>query len=202
MDDVLQASVRNLGAAVDELTDLSDVMRNDVYHSLQAFRDRPTTERQPLARAFVRSCWAYVEGVTFAIKRFTFSACVLGKQGLSVDDHEFLADMRFVVDIEGNAELQPAKTRTLGNVKRTFILSAQIFDLDWKPNFGCKGWEDLRDSLQVRHRVTHPKSVAEFAIEPIDIKIQIDGIAWFISSFNEYQESFLRKHPASAPSTS
>src|SRR2546430_6400549 len=123
MSQELQAAVRNLSVAVDELMGLSNIMRDDVFQILNALAK--DTESQMLGRAFVRSCWAYVEAVTFAVKRYTFSACQLGTVDLAPDDHAFLGDVRLIVDAEGSIAVQKDLTKTLDNVKRTFKLSAR-----------------------------------------------------------------------------
>ena len=171
-------------------------MRDDVFQILNALAE--DTESQMLRRAFVRSCWAYVEAVTFAVKRYTFSACQLGTVDLAPDDHAFLGDVRLIVDAEGNIAVQKDLTKTLDNVKRTFKLSARIFGVDWKPDFGSEGWRGFRDSLQIRHRLTHPKSVGEVTVSPEDMQTQREGIMWFIKCFNEYQESLFKHYATKA----
>lgn len=188
----MQTVIRNLTMVIDELLNLSHVLQGDAVQNYQAML--ADYENQVNRRSFVRSCWAYVEAVTFSVKQYTFSVCQMGTVNISQDDHAFLGDMLVVVDVEGNIQIQRDPTKTLANVKRTFRLSAQIFGVDWKPNFGSKGWENLRDSLQIRHRLTHPKSVAEVMVSSNDIQIQKDGIDWFVDCFHEYLESIL-KHP-------
>lgn len=196
MSEEIQAALRNLTLVVDELLSLSHVLQNDAIQNYQALL--VDFENQVHRRSFVRSCWAYVEAVTFSVKQYTFSVCQLGTVNISRDDHAFLGDMLLVVDVEGNIQIQRDPTKTLANVKRTFRLSAEIFDVDWKPNFGTRGWESLRESLQIRHRLMHPKSVAEVMISSHEIQIQKDGIDWFVDGFSEYLESILKRHPAQA----
>lgn len=192
MSEKMQTAIRNLTLVVDELLTLSHVLQGDAVQNYQALL--ADYENQVHRRSFVRSCWAYVEAVTFSVKQYTYSVCQMGTVNISQDDHAFLGDMLVVVDVEGNIQIQRDPTKTLANVKRTFRLSAEIFGVDWKPNFGCQGWENLRNSLQIRHRLTHPKSVGEVMVSSNDIQVQKDGIDWFVDCFHEYLESIL-KHP-------
>jgi len=196
MSEKMQDALRNLALVVDELLNLSRVLQGDAIQNYQALL--ADYENQVIRRSFVRSCWAYVEAVTFSVKQYTFSVCQMGTVNISQDDQAFLGDMLVVVDVEGNIQIQRDPTKTLANVKRTFRLSAETFGVDWKPNFGSKGWENLRDSLQIRHRLTHPKSVAEVMVSSNDIQVQKDGIDWFVDCFNEYLESILKHHLAQA----
>lgn len=188
----MQDAFRNLTLVVDELLNLSNILQGDAVQNYQALL--ADYENQVHRRSFVRSCWAYVEAVTFSVKQYTYSVCQMGTVNISQDEYAFLGNMSVMVDIEGNIQIQRDPTKTLANVKRTFKLSSEIFELEWRLNFGSKGWENLRDSLQIRHRLTHPKSVAEVMVSPRDIQIQKDGIDWFVDGFNEYLQSILKRH--------
>jgi hypothetical protein len=147
-----------------------------------------------LRRAFVRGCWAYVEAIAFGIKRFTYASCQLGEVDLSPEVHEFLSEHRLLVDPDGYVQVKRVPAEPLENVKRAFKLSSEIFGLDWEPDFGDTGWRRLRESLEIRHRLTHPKRMAEVTVSDGDFQIQKEGIAWFIQLFNAFQETAHRRY--------
>jgi hypothetical protein len=137
-----------------------------------------------MRRALVRASWAHIEGTVFAVKRLLLRACDLGSVDLSAAEREFLSELLVIVDSAGNAKLESKWFDTLSNIKRTFKLDASHFDLDWRPDFGTGGWEQLIQFLDIRHRVTHPKSVEQLDLK--DSEAEIYRKAWASSmSFSQ-----------------
>lgn len=145
-----------------------------------------------MCRALVRGSWAHVEGTVFAIKRLLLRACDLGSVDLSATDRQFLSELVVVVDSAGNAKIENKWFDTLTNIKKTFKLAATHFDLDWKPDFSSAGWQLLIQLLEIRHRLTHPKSFEQLVLTPPEIDLYREGFAWFVELFNEFQSSMLR----------
>ena len=187
-----QAHSRNLGVALDELLRVTSVLRDDVVVLLDTFND--DWANQTLRRALVRASWAYVEGTTFAIKRFVLRACEFGGVDLSADEQAFLSEMIILVDTTGTATVENKWTNTLGNIKRTLKVASSRFDLDWKPDCGTKGWQKLIALLDMRHRVTHPKSGVELQISDTEVDVYRDAFSWFVETFNEMQLSLNRRY--------
>jgi hypothetical protein len=189
--ELLRAHSRNLGEARDELLHVSGVLRDDVTSLLDAFNEDWSI--QPMRRALVRASWAHIEGTVFAVKRLLLRACDLGGVDLSARDREFLSELLIIVDSAGNAKLESKWFDTLSNIKRTFKLAASRFDLDWRPDFGTGGWEQLTQLLHIRHRLTHPKSVKQLDVKDSEAKIYREAFA-FVGVFNEFQSSMLRRY--------
>jgi hypothetical protein len=137
-----------------------------------------------------------IEGEVFCTKQFTLRACQLGDNSLSAEEHVFLSESRVIVDEEGAASLKHAHIDTLSNLKQTLKVAASKFDLDWAPNFSTQGWEKLALSLELRHRITHPKVAAELVVSECELDIHKDAFAWFLEAFNEFQSSLLRRYDA------
>ena len=192
MKEQVHAHSRNLGKTLDELLQVSSVLRDDVVSLLDVFQeDWPS---QPMRRALVRAAWAHIEGTVFAVKQLVLRACDLGSVELTASDREFLSELLIVVDSVGNAKLESKWCDTLTNVKKTFKLAAACFVLDWRPNFGTQGWQQIIELLEVRHRVTHPKSVEQLELTDEEVEVYRNAFAWFVQVFNEFQSSMLRGH--------
>lgn len=69
-----------------------------------------------------------------------------------------------------------------------------MFELGWIPDFGNQGWVQLRRSLDLRHRITHPKSTAELTITDDELDVHKSGFAWFWESFQKFQTMFQQKY--------
>lgn len=191
MTEPLPSFVRNLGKTLDEMLEVSGVLRQDIESLVAAYRHEWSS--QPLRRMFVRAYWSMIEGEAFCTKQFALCACELGNKSLSAEEHVFLSESRVIVDEEGTASLKHAHIDTLSNLKQTLKIAASNFDLDWAPNFSTQGWEKLALSLELRHRITHPKVAAELVVSESELDVHKDAFAWFLEAFNEFQASLLRK---------
>jgi len=135
-----------------------------------------------------------IEGVVFCVKRLTLRACELGTVGLPSDEHFFLSELQFIVDPAGEAKLETRRVDTISNIKRSLKIAGLRFDLPWKPVFGGTGWRDLAESLDIRHRLTHPKSTAECEVSDDDLTLHLAGYEWFIQSSNEFQLALVKRY--------
>jgi type I restriction-modification system DNA methylase subunit len=142
---------------------------------------------------FVRAYWSMIEGEVFCTKQFALRACELGDKSLSAEEHVFLSESHVIVNEEGAASLKHGHIDTLSNLKQTLKIAASKFDLDWTPNFSTQGWEKLALSLELRHRITHPKAAAELVVSESELDVHKDAFVWFLEAFNEFQASLLRK---------
>lgn len=192
MTEPLPSFVRNLGKTLDEMLEVSGILRQDIESLVAAYRHDWSS--QPLRRMFVRAYWSMIEGEVFCTKQFTLRACELGDKSLSAEEHVFLSESRVIVDEEGVASMKHKHIDTLSNLKQTLKIAASKFDLDWAPNFSTQGWEKLALSLELRHRITHPKVVAELVVSESELDVHRDAFAWFLEAFNEFQASLLRKY--------
>ena len=184
--------VHNLGKTLDEMRAVSGVLLQDIESLVAAYRHDWSI--QPLRRMFVRAYWSMIEGEVYCMKQFVLRACELGDKSLSAEEHVFLSESRVIVDEQGAASLKHAHIDALSNLKQTLKIAASKFDLDWVPNFSTQGWEKLALSLELRHRITHPKVAAELVVSESELDIHKDAFAWFLEAFNEFQASLLRKY--------
>lgn len=196
MTESLPSFAHNLGKTLDEQIRVFEVLRGDIESLLSAYRHDWTS--QPLRRIFVRACWSMIEGEVFCVKQLTLRACELGNKSLSAEEHVFLSEVRVLVDENGGAELKHVYNDTLPNLKRALKLAASKFELDWNPNFGTQGWEKLTRSLELRHRVTHPKISEELIISDSELEIHKDAFAWFLEVFQDLQVRLVQKYDGSS----
>lgn len=192
MTERLRSFAHNLGETLEELLQVSDTLRRDIESLVAAYRDDWSS--QPLRRMFVRASWSMIEGEVFCTKQFTLRACELGGKSLSAEEHVFLSETRVVVDENGAAALEHVHSDTLSNLKQTLKIAASKFELDWTPNFGTQDWEKLSRSLELRHRITHPKTTAELTISDSELDMHKDAFVWFLKAFNEFKSSLSRRY--------
>ena len=194
MTESLPSFVHNLGKTLDELLEVSGVLLQDIESLVAAYRHDWSI--QPLRRMFVRAYWSMIDGEVFCTKQFALRACELGCKSLSAEEHVFLSESRVIVGEKGAASLKHVHIDTLSNLKQTLKIAASKFELDWAPDFSTQGWEKLALSLELRHRITHPKTAAELIVSDSELDIHKDAFAWFLEAFNEFKSSLLRRYAA------
>jgi len=197
MDDQLRTALTRLSAVTDDWLGLSDILRTDGRIILESLLT--DSENQTLRRSFVRACWAYVEAITFSVKKFMLTACQFGSDRFTVEEQVFLASQRLVVDPEGEVAVYREPVNALENVKRTFRLAARVLDTEWTPDFGVEGWQRLRKAIQIRHRLTHPKTVAEVNVSDDDFDDLKQGISWFIQMITAFDTAVLARYGQNEP---
>jgi len=194
MTEPLPSFVHNLGKTLNEMLEVSGVLRQDIESLVAAYGH--DWSGRPMRRMFVRASWSMIEGEVFCTKQFALRACELGGKSLSAEEHVFLSETRVVVDENGAASPKHVHIDTLSNLKRALKVAVSKFELDWAPSFSTQGWEKLARSLELRHRITHPKTTAELTISDSELDIHKDAFAWFLEAFNEFQSSLLRRYVA------
>lgn len=170
------------------------MLREDIQRLLNKFAD--DWDDQTLRRLLVRSCWAYIEAVVYGLRQVTLAACTLGSVDISARTRSFLSETTIVVNSSGEARIELVRTGTLKNIKLTLKLAAKHFDVEWRPNFGNEGWNQLRQSLELRHRLTHPKSARSLVVENDETESHRDAFLWFSRGFNNFLESLKTRHGA------
>lgn len=194
MNQELKSYARALAKPIDELLDANAALRDDIHRLLDVFNN--DWNDQTFRRLLVRTCWAQIEAVVFSLKQATLTACTLGSEELSVKTIAFLKETTIVVNSTGQARIEFVRTDTLKNIKLALKLASKYFDVAWKPNVSAQGWSQLRESLELRHRLTHPKSALSLFVEDSEAEAHRDAYLWFSGGFNDFLESLQTRHGA------
>lgn len=182
----------NLGKVLNEWFEVSNLLQKDIQNLVNAYQDDWSS--QPFRRMFVRSGWALIEGEVFCLKQLALRACELGGEILSADEHTFLSEVEMVADEKGRIWQRDVHEGSLENLKRALKIATSKFELEWTPDFGNQGWEQLRRSRDLRDRITHPKTAAELAISDDELDFQRTGFAWFLETILKFQTIFQEKY--------
>jgi hypothetical protein len=53
-----------------------------------------------------------------------------------------------------------------------------------RPGSGGNGWCSLQDAIKIRHRLTHPKTAADFILSDDELGTVSDGLNWFLTNLS------------------
>lgn len=143
-------------------------------------------------RTFVRALFAYIEGTTYAYKQ-TFLNLGLGAK-LSDAEKACLREETYSVNDRGEVVIQTATIRCLSNIRLAFAISRKVARSRHNLDISGEGWQCLRKSLVVRHRLTHPKKRSDLDVSDEEVEDAKTAFRWFTSNVNigmiEAYESF------------
>ncbi|MCC7113679.1 MAG: hypothetical protein IT520_04755 [Burkholderiales bacterium] len=194
MSHELRAYARTLARSLDELLDMNTLLREDINCLLDKFDSDWAS--QTFRRLVVRACWSHIEAVVFGLKQISLTAQNLGSGDISGKTRAFLEERQIVVNTVGDATIISVRADTIKNVKLTLKLAARLFDVSWQPQFSGSEWPLFRESVQIRHRITHPKSLKELEITDDEYDSHKTAYLWFTGGFTRFLESMLSKHGA------
>lgn len=175
MDDLKQIQASFDTALVGYLK-LSDSLTGEFNYLFEHHED---DQNQYWRRTFVRVSWSLVDGYIYALREMCRVLAPLRPDIIGKSDGDLLINDR---------------QETGDKIKSVLRLAVNIFDLSVPLNFGGSAWVAVRDSIEKRHNVVHPKSAATIFIADDEWKKQKDAIAWFISTFNSLDVALQNKY--------
>jgi hypothetical protein len=132
-------------------------------------------------RAYVRSVFAFIEGIVHHMKE---TASRIGFLFGHVNAYERTAldDVKVDIDAKGNITTKPLHPTFLNNIRFTFKISAKTIGSSFTLQTGGGGWEALRKALEVRNRLMHPKDIHRLEVTADELKASKKAFDWFLIS--------------------
>jgi len=152
-------------AAAADITDLQNRLRE---------HDNPTDRR-----ALVRSVFAFVESMLFALKQEALKHPAI----FSSSEVALLREESYELGDDGEARIRPAKLTLKRNLKFTFSSFAKAWRTRDRLELSGAGWQDFRSALRVRDRLMHPKSIADLDVSDEEIRAVNHTSVWFIGIY-------------------
>ena len=161
-----------------------------------------STKSQFWRRAFIRSAFALIEGTIHFQKVSAFSYHerntrpmhdlfqAMGHESpvsifadtIPTNELALLLDENTEITDKGTCRVKQAFPSMARNIKFTFHMLSRIFKISDEPNYAADGWRLLREGIEIRNRITHPKAFEEFDIADAEIEIIGKGCQWFLDS--------------------
>jgi len=142
-------------------------------------------------RAYVRAWFASIEGTCFVLKQKALEllASHLAEQNkrgvinVPAADFMFLDETDFQLGDDGNIKPRSARIRTLPNVLYTFQSIAKQIESTHTLSKG-NGWQAFQEAVNIRDRITHPKTGASLDITDEDLETIRRADHWFRGELN------------------
>lgn len=136
-------------------------------------------DQQPRRRNLVRSSFAAIEGLAWLLRSHILE---VGKQIGEIEPLEVLAlqDRSYAVGDSGKLR-ETAQYLPLKTAIRFALQLAKRIAPHLTIDFNQSGWASLQTAIDVRHRITHPKSEADLTVSDHDLTVVNDGLSWLLA---------------------
>lgn len=176
---------------LDEIQGMTRVLAGDVDrvqpllgdYSIQA---HVSDEQEGHRRFYVRAVFALIEAVVEQHKRLLLDLSSRGIAKLRSGVVEALSEKTFVVKDNGDVSQRDQFLQLERKLRAVYRAAAHCFQLELVVNFGDGGWESFRSALDIRDRITHPKTFEECHVEGDDLDTVDRGHTWFRALNNEF----------------
>lgn len=144
-------------------------------------------DEQGRRRNFVRASFAAIEGLVWLLRSHVLEvgnaigdlapleALALQDRGYAVGGDGVLREM---------PQYMPFKTAIKYTVRR-----AQAIAPGLAVDYGGEGWASLMAAVEVRHRITHPKTTEDLVIEEGDLAATSCGLGWLLATVEYSMQS-------------
>jgi len=145
-------------------------------------------------RAYVRALFAMVEGSVYLLKQTVLSAGVRSRSGLlSVGEYALLIEQSYDLNKKGEINEQVKFLRLPDNLRFTTNCLAKTFDCKLDLGVGGLNWDNFLTAIEIRNRITHPKSIGEFDISKQEVELVRSVSYWFNDIIAKATQSITEK---------
>ena len=162
-------------AAVDELKRVYSTLGADVDLALELGRRDPG---QFAHRTLFRTYFAFVEGLAFQLRNVTL-ASLQDTDFLTPGELALLREERFQLNRKGVPEARENFQSALPGLLFSIRCYAKNHGATYEPKTGDAGWDAMQKAVDIRDRLTHPKSAAGLEVTEDDSRQLAAAAAWW-----------------------
>lgn len=150
------------------------ILVGDVTVAENRMRDDDTPSHR---RELVRAVFAAVEGLLWQLKQDVLEHA---KDQLSHHEHAAMTEETYSVDARGSVNPTP-RFLPLTTSIRLVVCIVKRYRPTYNLDFGHIGWANLKDAVEVRNRLVHPKRLEDFSVSDEEIRKTLSGFAWMLA---------------------
>lgn len=159
-------------------------------------------DSQFFRRAYIRSVFASIEGITWLIKQVCLKAqSPKGPRRISLAEYALLSDQTYELKNNGEPSVQTKFLKLADNLRFTAKVVARLFGITLELGVGTITWEKFVKAISVRNRITHPKAAEEMTISDEDISLCKDVSGWFNDLVHSFMQGVLTASAAATKPT-
>ena len=132
-------------------------------------------------RIYIRTIFSYIEGITFKVKNLSIASAKFHSIKLSVGEELYAQDKRYGLTESGRLIEMTQYIPLKSNIRYMFALASKATKSEYKLRYD-KGWASLRDAIDIRNKLTHPKDISCLMVTRADIQKAQIAYRWFTNN--------------------
>jgi hypothetical protein len=145
-----------------------------------------TEEQNANRRFYVRAIFALVEAVVEQHKQLLLDLAKSGKITLGVGVYEALSELVYAVKDNGEVFEREQYLTFRSKLRLIYKTAGDVFGVPLQIRFDDQGWSAFRSAIEVRDRITHPKTLLDCHIAGDVLNVVDNGHQWFKGVNNEF----------------
>jgi uncharacterized protein (DUF1778 family) len=183
--------VADLYDRLEEIQGMTRILTGDVRRLSPRLGERTiqaavTDAQESNRRFYVRAVFALVEAVVEQHKRLILDLAARGAITVSTGVREALSERIFVVRDNGTVRERGQYLQLESKLRAVYRAAAEAFAQPLNVTFGDQGWTSFREALDVRDRITHPKTFESCHVDEVALDTVDKGQDWFRDLNNEF----------------
>ena len=134
-------------------------------------------------RDLIRSAFAAIDGFIWAYREQVSSAAA-DTWGLEDEEVAALAEVSYIVTEQGKIVQRPSYLSSVAAIRLVSRIAERINGVSHL-DFSGNEWARFRDAIQIRNRITHPKSEEDLDISGADIQMALDAFFWLFEKLTD-----------------
>lgn len=163
-----------------ELCALYLVLKSDVDQCKENLSDTHTGFWD---RTYTKTTFSMIEGVSFRVRQYIVAAATSSIYTIDSPSLNFLNELTYKLDKNGKIEEKNEYLIFLPGFKFTFKTWGNCLNMEdfVEKAFSHNGFSDFKKSVEIRNRLTHPKTTQEMLVSETELKIIKSAEQWFHS---------------------
>lgn len=166
---------------VSEMFKIRDILLEDLAKTVK--RVEEDMEDECWRRMVIRTAETVIDVVCYYLKQTTLRFNETIKKKLTEDQISFLIGIK-KCEISGEVIEMPYKISVKDNIKRTFKEFAALFGIRYIIA-DDKEWTECLDTIDIRHRITHPKTSTDLKVSEEDYYKASIALEWFSNKLGD-----------------
>lgn len=146
-----------------------------------------TSSSQSSRRDLIRTAFAALEGFVW-IYRTHITAVAQTSNSLSPEEQFIFSEVSYTVSENGRI-VKHSRFISLASMIRLTSRLAEKISPGLEIRFESAGWDQFRLAIEVRNRITHPKSKQDLYIEDRDISVCLTAFFWLLELVTNAMEA-------------
>lgn len=130
-------------------------------------------------RDLIRTALAAVEGLVGYYRDQVISIAA-DLDALSADERIALSELLTIVDARGKISQQVRHLPTKVMFRLVTNIATKV-NPGFQVDFGGGGWESLQTAIDVRNRITHPKTASDLIVSDENIDEAVSAVSWVMT---------------------